>query len=456
VEITMYSSINDLQTKLQSVLTVEKDHVLIKDENLLRETAIDELISTAIFSPDQTIQTYAKSLIKQLAFSLSIIPSSIFHFYIAIGKGEITSAFTTPAFNLRTITYDNARIIFRLTQQKHIGAFIFEIARSEMEYTFQKPKEYEAAILAAAIKEGYSGPVFLQGDHIQFSKKRFSENPREETAKIKNLVKECIEASFYNIDIDASTLVDLSKENLDEQQKINYEVTAEMTAYIRSIQPTDTIVSIGAEIGHIGGVNSKSEDFEAFMRGYTPLIQKQNLNGISKISVQTGTSHGGIPLPDGTVAEVKLDFNVLKTIGELAKKNYHIGGSVQHGASTLPHELFGEFPKNNTVEIHLATGFQNIVYDYLPVSLKKTVYDWIDQNLQNEKEEGWTHDQFIYKTRKKALGPFKQQLWEMPEKDKQPILNALEKEFLLLFDKLQVANTIDLVKPYVSTHNNPN
>ena len=74
-----------------------------------------------------------------------------------------------------------------------------------------------------------------------------------------------------------------------------------------------------------------------------------------KVSVQTGTSHGGVPLPDGGVAEVKLDFEVLRELGEVAR-SYGAAGAVQHGASTLPDELFHRFPAVETAEIHLATG----------------------------------------------------------------------------------------------------
>ena len=81
------------------------------------------------------------------------------------------------------------------------------------------------------------------------------------------------------------------------------------------------------------------------------------------MSVQTGTSHGGVPLPDGGVAEVKLDFDVLRELGEVARA-HGLAGAVQHGASTLPDELFHRFPAVETAEIHLATGFQNAIYEH--------------------------------------------------------------------------------------------
>ncbi len=319
-----------------------------------------------------------------------------------------------------------------------IGPVIFEIARSEMEYTDQRPDEYAVSVLAAALKEDYQGPIFLQGDHFQLSKKRFAEDPEKEIQKIRDLATEAIQAQFYNIDIDASTLVDLEKTDLNEQQKNNFEVTAQLTKYIRSLQPQNTIIAIGGEIGHIGGKNSTVSDFNAFMDGYLPLIEDP---GISKVSVQTGTSHGGIPLPDGTMADVKLDFSVLEDIGKVAREKYGLGGAVQHGASTLPNELFGEFVKAGALEIHLATGFQNIVYDTMPHALRAEMEQWVKDNCSKEREEGWSDEQFVYKTRKKALGPFKQKLWELSDKDKAPIREKLEVQFAFLFKKLNVFNT---------------
>jgi fructose/tagatose bisphosphate aldolase len=201
------------------------------------------------------------------------------------------------------------------------------------------------------------------------------------------------------------------------------------------------MISIGGEIGHIGGVNSNVADFETFMDNYLKLIKDKNLVGVSKVSVQTGTSHGGIPLADGTIAQVKLDFNVLKSVTESARNKYKIGGSVQHGASTLPNDLFHNFPTYKTLEIHLATGFQNIVYEHMEPKLKQEIYEWLKVNCKDEMKEGQTEDQNLYKTRKKALGPFKEKIWKMDKKYKDEALAALKAQFEYLFTQLNLFNT---------------
>jgi hypothetical protein len=62
-----------------------------------------------------------------------------------------------------------------------------------------------------------------------------------------------------------------------------------------------------------------------------------------------------------------------------------------------------------------------------------------------------TDEQFHYKTRKKAYGPFKQQLFDLPAENLHAYVNALEEKFHLLFDKLGMRGT----RPIVDEHVHP-
>lgn len=440
-------NLEELNGFLNGTVIIQDGKVQIQDETKLRENVIDDLVYTAVFSEDEDVKEEAKAIIRDIANEFGAVSSSIHDLYMAMGRGE-TRDFTTPAINIRGMTYDVARQIFKVANKHDVGAFIFEIAKSEIGYTFQRPSEYATVVLAAAIKEGYKGPVFIQGDHFQFNAKNYNQDPEKELQSIQALTKEAIEAGFYNIDIDPSTLVDYSKPTVKEQQYHNYINTAKMTKFIREIEPEGITVSVGAEIGHIGGKNSTVEEFEAFMEGYLENIP-EGMPGISKMSVQTGTEHGGVPLPSGEVAEVKLDFDVLREIGKVAREKYGLGGTVQHGASTLPDELFDKFPKSNCCEIHLATGFQNMMYDLIPDDFREKIYNWIRENLKNEWKEGWTEEQFIYKTRKKGFGPFKYEWWTLEESAKNKILDALYNKFEFLFDKLAVFGTKEYTDKYI-------
>lgn len=445
----MYNTLDALRNGIKTGIHGENWMLTVSNKDSIRDTIVDSLVYSAVFGSNE-VKNEARRLIRRIAPLMGVVSTSIHPFYMAIGSEEVKQAFTVPAFNIRMMTYDSARLLFRLAKKTNTGPFVFEIARSEIEYTDQRPEEYAVVVLAAAIKEGYTGPVFLQGDHYQFSARRFQESRDEEIDKIEKLVDESLRAGFLNIDIDASTLVDLEKTTQDEQQYTNYEVTSHFTKHIRKNEPKGVTVSIGAEIGHIGGKNSTPGDLAAFMDGYKKMVPA-GMAGISKISVQTGTSHGGIPLPDGTMAKVSLDFDVIAKTGVVARDQYRIGGVVQHGASTLPPELFGHFPKHKTLEIHLATGFQNIVYDNMPTKLRDYMNAWTEENCKKEWEEGLAKEQFVYKTRKKAIGQFKKELWHLSKEEKQPILNKLAEQFSFLFNKLQVKDTRETLNLYVPT-----
>ena len=348
------------------------------------------------------------------------------------------------------MTYDIARAIFRVAKKDNSGAFVFEIARSEIGYTNQPPIEFASMVLAAGIKENFNGPVFIQGDHFQVNAAKFKENPEKEIESLRTLISDAIGCGFYNIDIDSSTLVDLSKKDSKEQQFLNYDVCAKLTQYIRSIQPKGIMVSVGGEIGEIGHQNSTPEDLNGFMSGLKEKLGKGS-TGISKISVQTGTTHGGVVLADGSIAHIDLDFNTLKTLSETARKEYGLAGAVQHGASTLPAEAFHKFVECETAEVHLATEFQNLIYNssHFPVELKKKIYEWLKINATNEAKPGETEEQFYYKTRKKGLGPFKKDILSLPQPTRDAIAAEIEVKIAFLFKELNVVNKKSLVDKYV-------
>lgn len=439
----------DFPFLMDSIKVHPEEGVTILDENKLRDRTIDQLIHQAVFGEaDQKAQ--ACWLIWEVGQAAGIYPASIHEFYKALGRGEISKRFTVPAINLRAMTYDGARAAFKAAIQRNVGALIFEIARSEIGYTAQRPREYFSSVMAAAIKEGFQGPLFVQGDHFQVSSKKFKDKPEEEIRAIEQLIVEAIQAGFYNIDIDTSTLVDLSQGTVAEQQRANFEWCAHFTAFIRKHQPPGITISVGGEIGEVGKKNSDERELRAYMDGFQKTVP-EGLPGLSKISIQTGTSHGGVVLPDGTLAQVAIDFNVLKELSKVARTVYGLGGTVQHGASTLPDEAFHQFVTHDAVEVHLATGFQNIIYDHpqFPQDLKQRIYEYLKSKHADEWKSGKTEEQFFYSTRKKGLGPFKAEMWGLPEDVRSAIRKSLEDKFGFLFDQLQVGDTRDLVRKSV-------
>lgn len=410
---------------------------------------MDALVRDAVFGSGDA-RDQARWLIWELGQAVGVRPSSIHDLYLARGRGAV-GGFTVPAINVRGMAYDTARAIFRVANRLEAGAFILEIARSEIAYTDQRPAEYVAVLLAAALREGFRGPVFIQGDHFQVNAKKYVADRDAEVNAVKALAREAIDAGFYNIDVDTSTLVDLSKATLTEQQRRNYEECVDIARALRVLEPKGVTISVGGEIGEVGTSNSTVEELEAFMDGFNDTLRGQapGMAGLSKVSVQSGTSHGGVVLADGTIADVKLDLMTLERLSRVAREKYGLSGAVQHGASTLPDEAFHNFPRTETAEIHLATNFQNMLCDALPPALRSEVYAWLGENAKEERKAGDSDEQFFYKTRKKALGPFKRAFWDLDGATRERLAKAYDEKFTFLFTQLGVGGTKEAVRHHV-------
>ena len=445
----LFNSDDEVFKHLKGIVSLNSGRVVIENIDRLKKQGIDTLVENSVLNASSQIRGLSRFIIKSSALEMGIVSSSIQGLYDARGRDEC-GGFTVPAINIRGMSYDFSRSIFRTAQKLNTGSFIFEIAKSEIGYTFQQPHEIVGVILGAAIRENHTGPVFIQGNHFQVNAKNFHNNKDKEISGLKKLIQKGIEAGFYNIDIDTSTLVDLSKSTVVEQQRANFEVGVELTKYIRALEPEEITISVGGEIGEVGKENSDENELRAYLDNFNELLNREDkgARSISKISIQTGTSHGGVPGPDGKVVEVNLDFECLENLSRIARQDYGLAGAVQHGASTLPRDLFNKFPELETAEIHLATDFQNMIYDneLFPEDFKKEIYVHLRKKFASEKKETDTDEQFIYKTRKKGFGEFKSKFWELSNEIRTEIGSHLQKKVEHLFTQLKVKDTLEVTK----------
>jgi len=449
-----FQTVKELTDAVKPAASVLSDRVSVTNPSAVSGDLVDRLVRTSVFGQDAEVKGTARWILRSLAAAAGIRPASIHDLYMAMGRGD-AGGFTVPAINVRAMAYDTARAVIRAAKKLNAGAFIFEIARSEIGYTEQRPHEYAAVVVGAALREGFTGPLFIQGDHVQTNAKKYNSPDRDkELEGLRALIKEEIAAGFYNIDIDTSTLVDLEKPTLDEQQEVNVNLAADFTTFIRKHEPQGVTVSVGGEIGEVGGKNSDVHELHAYMKGFNAALKQRggNLVGLSKISVQTGTAHGGFINADGTLRmDVKIDLKTLAELSQVARKEYGLAGAVQHGASTLPPEAFDAFPRAGACEIHLATDFQNMVYEHakFPADLKGEMYAWIRQNATEERKPKDTEEQFIYKARKKAIGPFKQRMWDLGDACCAAIGQSLEERFSFLMKQLKINDTAGVVARFV-------
>src|SRR5258705_4691242 len=262
----MFESVKQMADAVNRAATLLSDRVSVTHADAVTGDLVDKLAWTAVFGADAELRGTARWIIRSLAAAAGIRPTSIHDLYIAMGRGDV-GGFTVPAINVRAMSYDTARAVIRSARKLNAGAFIFEIARSEIGYTEQRPHEYAAVMLAAALREGFTGPLFIQGDHVQTNAKKYNSPDRnKELDTLRALIKGEIAAGFYNIDIDTSTLVDLDKPTLAEQQEVNVTLAADFTQFIRGCEPQGVTVSVGGEIGEVGGKKSDVHELHAYMK----------------------------------------------------------------------------------------------------------------------------------------------------------------------------------------------
>ena len=145
---------------------------------------------------------------------------------------------------------------------------------------------------------------------------------------------------------------------------------------------------------------------------------------------------------------VAIDFDTLRKSRWRASTDGRRGSTGKHPAvRVLP-----QVPEAGTVEVHLATEFQNILLDggAFPDDLKQEMYAYCRDKLKDEWGEKDTEEQFIYKTRKKLWGPFKQQVWTIDEGTRKTLRGQLEEKFEFLFEQLGAIDSDKLVSKHIA------
>ena len=367
------------------------------------------------------------------AQALGVWPASVGPLYAELARSRI-APMTVPAVNLRGLTYHLARAAWRAALRREAAPVIFELAPVEAEIGDQSFDEYAAMVFAAAVREGYRGPVFLQADHVEV--------PSTGSAAVdvaRRLCFAAVDAGFRQVDIDAAGLASGADSAL-ERQSVNAAVTAELATYVHGLDPT---VVVGGEVGEIGGVNTSVADLRAFLDTVTERLG--SLGGaLGKVSVQTGTQHGGVVLADGSFGTMTVDFAVAAELARVAREVYGLPGVVQHGASTLTTEQLGRLAHAGVNEVHLATGIQNVVLEHraLPAELLGRMRRDLTGAMGApegghgaEQPVGVTAEQTWIANRWHAWGAYKPELWGLPES----ILGQMRDSAEAWFDRTFVA-----------------
>lgn len=379
--------------------------------------------------------------------------SSLGVFYRALAAGAL-APISIPAINLRGLTYDLARAAWRAAIRCDAGPIVFELSPSEARAGDQLFMEFAAMVVAAAVREGYRGPIFLQGDHFRVT--------TDDAGDIRGIAGDAIDAGMWQIDVDAADLEATAFAAGAHPCARNAAATAAATVLIREqavvldCPPAGAEVLVGGEVGVIGGANTTVDDMAAFMGIYCAALPP-GMAGLGKISVQSGTRHGGVVLSDGSVDRMTLDVPLLRALSQVARQQFGLPGVVQHGASTLTLAQLAQLPAAGAVEVHLATALQNLIFDHpaFPGPLRDDMMAALTSQSTTDAGEagsaegsgdyahtlvdGLTTAQQFYHNRWRGWGQFKRALWTMPLPARETMAATCEAWFDDLFAALCIA-----------------
>lgn len=448
-------------------LSNPQNPVIINQE--LYRKAMPQLAYEAANNPNAELKAAIQDLILRTASQMGTRLSSIKALYSAKSSMEkaLGRQFTIPSMNLRCAAFDEAIIAFEKAKEMNVGAFQIEIAPTEVAYTGQNLKEFAAIIAAAAITADYNAPVFLKLDHLRMDPKKYAKDSKAEIQRIFGVIKEAIDAGFYAIDIDASVLEKDPKEatNPVEQQRDNFVVSARLLEMARTYAREKGVeIAFGVEVGEVGEAYITEAHIRAFLTNLRDILTRRSyevrwdIKMPDVLAIPSGTPHGGLrdPRTGEALENVTIAFDLLEKAAQICAE-YGMVGPVQHGASKLPIGLFHMFPGRNVTEIHLATAMSDIEIDkVLPDDVREKmlgefVASPVAVDIQAKRraagKEPLTPEALRKNTeRRKLIGKYKADFWNVPPEKKTLRQKLLGELFGEWFTLLQVTDTRQAVQ----------
>ena len=448
---TVAATVTELIDRLAGAAHLDGERLVIDDPAAFRGAASSATWPGPRPSPrTRRSSRRARWIVWEASQELGVRSASIQELYLARARGEV-GGFTVPAINLRAQTFDMARTIYETAAAADVGTVILELARSEQTYTFQRPVEYVTSVLAGAIAAGWTGPVFIQGDHYQFNAAKYAADPEKMTEEIRGACRQAIEVGYRNIDIDSSTLVDLSRPTVDDQQRTNYERAAELTALIRELEPAGR-----DDQRRRRDRRGRQEELD---RGGAAGLSRR-LPARARRPAAGRARHQQGQRPDRARATAACRSPTGRSRPSSSTSRSSAGSARWPGATAWP-------AASSTARAPCPTSCSTTSRPWRPPrstsrpasrtcssstrpsrpSSTRAIHDWCFANALDERKADQTDEQFVYTSRKKSIGPFKRQLWDLATKDE--ILAAQRRKIAFLFAELKVGGTAELVARYI-------
>lgn len=406
VEFRMMSELNDT---IKHTLQIKRGGVEILNPEVARGVLTDRLIFNAVFHSETQIKATSRWLIKAIGQSLNIFSSST-HGLQNILNPPARKKMKTPVLQTPHLSYDIARAVFQAIQKHHMGPVIFELGESSMESENQSPGEFSATIFAAAIREEYQGPIFIQAHHIQVNTESFQRAPDKEIQKLKNLIIESIATGIYNLWINGFSISHSPQTRQVKTQNPSSQLLAVATDIIRLHEPKNLDISIGGGVKVSGDSKTFEKDIISFLDEYRENLQKigENINGISKISFQP-------------FEEIPTEIHLM------LMNHYGLNGRVPLNSSNFSKEVLEDFSGIGGMEFPLNMPFHSLFIDHadLPENIRKTLIG----SLSNPSIS--------------TNNAIKKTLWTLPDTLRENIRNQFVEKIIFFFKTFKTTNALE-------------
>jgi len=324
------------------------------------------------------------------------------------------------------------------------SAVLFEIAKSEVGYTGQTPKDFYDNIVAIAEEINFNTPYAIHGDHITIK-----DASPEAYKGAEDLIKAELAAGFTSYAIDASHNFNMSATDVSEQLKDNIDITKRLAKLIPEKY------SLEVEVGEVGRTDPATGQKQlTTVEEAATFIKALKDAGINPdlLATNNGTSHGNIFDKNGNViAKVGIDLARTKGIAD-AIKPYGVRVA-QHGITGTPLEFMDNLIDCGIAKGNVGTNWQNIAIESFPPELVKRMEEWTltcdEAKKTKAKKPQITDKELIGKTIKNSLKVFKSDMAAIPDEYKKKFDAATRSSALGFMNAFKSQGTGSIVKEYI-------
>lgn len=237
------------------------------------------------------------------------------------GNQSAFSKICIPVFDISELTFEQLQELTKAihgesSKKNSLAAFCIDFALDgEVDLPVQLSR-----ITAVALLHGYQGPLFLQADQLKFDALRF-ENDRENLLdELKSKTKQAIRFGIFNINYDASQLVDEEASRISEKMLMNLKMVALGTnLWVRNFQPNGMVVSVSGNLGGSDGSLPGEADVKEF-------LQRLLKEGSRLRFGVTGDDISKIEIPVTKINQESV--SLINQLNEVIRRDIKLGGVV--------------------------------------------------------------------------------------------------------------------------------